>query len=785
MIVFLDLETRSRCDIKQSGGHVYVRDESTELLCGVAVVVDDSGGCIAHLWGPHECLQRARWHVADAKLEALGIDPAMVRWEDPEVTPGLVSERLLSWHAAGATFVAHNAEGFDRPALEHHGFPADAKWVDTMHKARQSGLPSGLDAVGEELFSLGKDKRGQASLRVLMVPSTKKIMKGKFVKPSRGTLGVVARYCALDVFLMLGAWRKEGWHLPHADDEVLRVHVKMDRRGLCADLDLAQMLLDESERLKEEALSRVDALGVERSVVTSPVQLLKWASSEGVVLPNAQKLTLQTALTSGVATRVATVIEARLACNRVTMGKAKAALAMTCPDGRLRGTLSYHGAHTGRWAGRGFQTHNLTSPVKGFTEKAYDQGVPAVAASLGKSEEDILASMLRGIITAEPGRRLAMIDYNQIEARVLLWMSGDDEGLQVFRDGRDIYKVAAAGIYGVPYDSVEKSSIQRLVGKVSTLALGYQGGVGALQAMADGYGLNFEDEGIDPEEVVNAWRDSNPLIAGVRKGFFYPDRVREAGWKGSRAVTKTKPRSEASLSKCECGASLKASYTSGGDLEWLHAHTNGKGEVTREDLRDREGNLIGYTCRTERESVDVFTGRVEERAVSLGRQVVTRKGGLWKDIQQAAKLAILGQPMEAGRCHFRMRGANLHVTLPSGRPMVYRAAQWIPWENNYGGTTPAVTFMGVRFGKVAREATYGGRLTENLCQAIARDIMGVAMVNLEEAGLPPLFTVHDEIIASVLDGEKDAVVEVMTQSPEWAKDLPLAAGGEIGARYGK
>lgn len=682
MQVFIDLETRSRADIRDVGGNVYVRDDTTELLCGVAIVEGQ-----VHLWSPY--LAAPHWVVRDKDVAALGLDPAAFTWNTPVLTDAWFPPFLAALANAGATFVAHNGEGFDRPALEHHGFP-DALWVDTMHRARQSGLPAGLNAVGEALFGLGKDTKGQKVLKTAMCPNK----KGRFTDPDVARLSTIARYCARDVLLMVAAWEAEGWGEEHPDDDVRRVHVVLDRRGLPVDLALAQTLLDESERLKEVSLCAVEALGVDRAVATSPVKIVEWLGANGVAVANAQKQTLQTALDSGVPPEAAVLIGARLACNRVTLGKSKAALATTCPDGRMRGTLAYWGAHTGRWAGRGFQTQNLTAPVKGFSAAAYGEDIPVVAASLDVEEEDILASMLRGIIVAEPGRALCMIDYEQIEARVLLWMARDSEGLQVFHDGRDIYRVAAASIYGVAYDDVAKDSLERKVGKVSTLALGYQGGPGALGAMADAQGLNLDAEGIDPEEVVNAWRDGNTLLAGRRKGLW------------------TTPE---------------------------------------------------------------------------GKVVVTRQGGLWKEFQNAAKVAVLGGgPQEVGRCLFRMAGRHLEIVLPSGRPLVYRDAQWIQWENAFGGHSPALTFNGVRFGKADREATYGGRLVENCCQAIARDVMADAMVALEAAGFPPLFTVHDEVISSVR-GEEDkaAVIEIMCRTPKWAAGLPLKASGEVGERYGK
>ena len=699
-MIFLDLETRSRVDIKQVGGHRYVRDEGTELLCGVAVhVVGDE--LVVVPWSPNPAiLNIGGWECQPETLAKLGIDPRTVQWSLGRLTEGWIP----SWPEWGdGILVAHNAEGFDRPALEHHGLDPSRTWVDTAHRARQSGLPAGLDRIGEALFDMGKDKAGAAVLKRYYKPIERGRRAGEFQEPNAGQLAAIVRYCARDVLLMVAAWRREGWGQRHPDDRVREVHCAMDRRGLPVDLKLAQMLYDESERLKDEALARAAAVGATADVIASPVKLKAWLSDGyGYTVEDIRKATMRRALSDeGLPEDAKIAIEARLACTRVTQGKAARALYAACPDGRLRGTTAYWGAHTGRWAGRLYQVQNLPSPVKGFTEEvyaevkveAYDPGIPAVAASLGASQEDVLSSMLRGVLVAEPGRLLCMMDYSQIEARVLLWLAEDEEGLDVFRQGRDIYRQAAAGIYRMRYEDVEKKSLERTVGKVATLALGYQGGPAALQTFATNMGVDLAGAGIDAREVVEAWRDANAAIAGETDGVWTtPD----------------------------------------------------------------------------------------------GDDVNLRKGGLWKEVKQAAWSAMLaGSDAKAGRCLFRREGQHLAIELPSGRPLIYRNAMVESVKTSYG-VGMALAYDSVRHGKVCREGTYGGRLVENITQAVARDVMAEAMVKLEDAGLRPMFTVHDEVICSIGDrAEAEQVRALMEEVPSWATGLPLKAEGDVGERYGK
>lgn len=115
---------------------------------------------------------------------------------------------------------------------------------------------------------------------------------------------------------------------------------------------------------------------------------------------------------------------------------------------------------------------------------------------------DVISDCLRGFLIAAPGHELIAVDFSAIEARVLAWLAGEEKILEVFRTHGKIYEAAAAGIYGVPLEDVTKD--QRQIGKVSILALGFQGGVGAFQKMARAYGIQVPDERAD--QIKLAWR---------------------------------------------------------------------------------------------------------------------------------------------------------------------------------------------------------------------------------------------------------------------------------------
>jgi DNA polymerase len=164
-------------------------------------------------------------------------------------------------------------------------------------------------------------------------------------------------------------------------------------------------------------------------------------------------------------------------------------------DQRLRGCFQYSGANTRRWAGRRVQLHNLKRPTIKQTVidqvlKLLPQGIKAheIDALYGPPL-DVLSNCIRGFLVAAPGTDLITCDFSSIEARVLAWLARETTTLEIFKTHGRIYEHAAGNIFGTGLDSVNES--QRQVGKVAVLALGYQGGVGALQTMARGYGVQL------------------------------------------------------------------------------------------------------------------------------------------------------------------------------------------------------------------------------------------------------------------------------------------------------
>lgn len=156
----------------------------------------------------------------------------------------------------------------------------------------------------------------------------------------------------------------------------------------------------------------------------------------------------------------------------------------------------------------------------------------------------------------------------------------------------------------------------------------------------------------------------------------------------------------------------------------------------------------------------------------------------WKDLAEAVRAAIAqpGRTITCRRLKVRRDGAWLRIGLPSGRALCYPS----PTVEDDG----QITYMGINqySRKWCRLKTYGGKLFENVCQAVARDVMAHNMPAIEDAGYQVVLTVHDEVICEAPDSDDfnaDHLSALLSNNPPWAPDMPLAAGGFEAYRYKK
>ena len=258
---------------------------------------------------------------------------------------------------------------------------------------------------------------------------------------------------------------------------------------------------------------------------SNEVQMLgTWIAAQGVQMDGLAKADVLNALADGedengipipadLPPAVRRALELRQEAAKSSTAKLVAMREKASSDGRIRNMHQFHAASTGRWAGRGVQGQNLSRPREGLKQTDID----AMFSMLdNKDMLDLfygpsmaaVSDCLRGMLTAGDGNELVACDFSAVEARALAWLAGQESVLEIFRTHGKIYEHTAASIYRVPIDEVTKD--QRMRGKVSTLALGFGGGLGAFQSMAKAYNVHITDT--EADEIKKAWRQSNQKI---------------------------------------------------------------------------------------------------------------------------------------------------------------------------------------------------------------------------------------------------------------------------------
>src|SRR5699024_5791484 len=471
--VYCDIETRSRVDLKKSNVYRYVECPDFEiLLCAYAV----EDGPIELLSTPEE--------VADVMREFV-FDPDTVLW-------------------------AHNA-AFERVCFSaYYGLPVGtyldpAEWDDTMPLASEHGYPASLDGAAKALGAPEKDSAGSHLIRYFSVPNRKGTFNGPEDSPERWE--EFGRYVVQDVDTLREiARRLPAW--PPGERELFVADQRINDRGIRLDRPLAEAAVDAGEiNLIEQELEFIGLTGVDNP--NSLPQVLAWFESHGLPLPNLRAETVEATLKElrsapenardEVAIRV---LELRQDLALVASKKYLSALGSVSSDDRLRGAFRFFGAHTGRWAGRGVQLHNLPR-AQLDSEEETEAAIAALHAGDGAGSYTLKA-LVRALFTGP----FVVSDYSAIEARVVAWLAGEQWVLDAFEGGRDIYVETAGRMIDL---DEEAARARRHEGKVAVLALGYNGGVGSLRAMGA--------EGVDShlQGLVDRWRRTNPAIVEMWK----------------------------------------------------------------------------------------------------------------------------------------------------------------------------------------------------------------------------------------------------------------------------
>lgn len=194
------------------------------------------------------------------------------------------------------------------------------------------------------------------------------------------------------------------------------------------------------------------------------------------------------------------------------------------------------------------------------------------------------------------------------------------------------------------------------------------------------------------------------------------------------------------------------------------------------------------TCIAQGQEITPELARIAVKAYRSDHLPVTI---LWKNLEKAAVAAIKkpGTKYSINRTKWWVEGDFLFCELPSGRRLSYPGPTLRYKDTPWREKRPVVYHWGVNglTRKWENASTYGGKLTENVVQAIARDVMAQAMLNLDNAGYKIILSVHDEVLSECQKGVKSLTdfEKIMSTIPPWAEGLPLKVEAWQGTRYKK
>jgi DNA polymerase len=481
-MLWIDFETRSRCDLKAKGVYNYAQDASTDVLCMSYAFDDDE----VVTWLPGQPFpQRVR------------------EWQGLIYAHNAAFERLIFWYVLQINF-----------KLE--------QFYCTAAQARANCAPGSLEDVGRFAGAdMRKDHRGSQLIRLLSVPQP----NGQF-REDAALMEEMVRYCEQDVRVMRLVSKSLR---PLSDDELKDYHVneQINDRGVLVDVPLCQAAIkyaaDETVEIQQIVSEVTDG---EITSVRSP-KMREWVLAR--VGPEAKKLmwtgekysidkTVRANLLAmenpdEIPPHVADVIQCADDLWASSVAKfARLSNLADEEDHRVRGAFVFAGgAATGRASSYGAQVHNFTRKCAKEPDEVRHAMVRghAITPRFGRRITDVLKGMLRPALIAKPGHVLIAYDWSAIEGRVHPWLSNCPAGeakLDVFRSGLDPYKVNAAATFRVPYADV--AGDQRQVGKVQELALGFLGGAGAFEVFGRAYGIRLSASEVN--KAVEGWRRANP-----------------------------------------------------------------------------------------------------------------------------------------------------------------------------------------------------------------------------------------------------------------------------------
>jgi DNA polymerase len=452
-MIKLDFEIFSEHNLKKGGAWKHSLHPSTEVLCAAIQFPEEE----PILWTPD-------------------LDPSESR---------IVTSSLHDYINDGELFEAHNSFFelciYENICVKKLGWPPIPRenWRCSASNAAAMALPRALENLGPAL-NLSKQKDLEDKRVMMKVTKPRKPTKND--PSTRHTpennpkdFETLYSYCIGDVECE-DAIAEVVPPLSKSELEIFQLDQKINLRGVYIDREAVLSALDifEQSKLKNAIATTKLTSGV-LTGTSSPAKVRKWLKNNGLDLPNLQADTVKDTLELGELPHITKkLLELRQQSSLTSIAKYTSMIEMLGDDNRIRGILMYHGASTGRWAGKGFQPHNMPH---GFKDNApaidlymLKRDIKLIQAVFG-SVNDFLKGCLRGMICAPPGKDLMAGDFAAIEARDLAWLANDENALDNFHNGIDPYIDLAMDIWDIVFDEVTKE--KRFVGKHGELGLGY------------------------------------------------------------------------------------------------------------------------------------------------------------------------------------------------------------------------------------------------------------------------------------------------------------------------
>lgn len=699
----------------------------------------------------------------------------------------------------------------------------EEQWECDRILSLYNSYPPHLAAVAKAMHfdeDRQKDTRGKALIRYFCLPCKPTKANGgrtrNYPKDAPDKWAVFKKYNRQDV-VVERAIRDKLVNLrpPDFEHENWLIDQAINRNGIMVNQTLVDNAIRLSGEYREKLLARaMEITGIDNP--NSPLQVKDWLEERlGRTVDSLSKAAVADMLTGDLPEDVREMLTIRQKISKSSIKKYDAMRNAACQDSRIRGMFQFYGAaRTGRFAGRIVQLQNLprnSMPDLDLARSMVLDGDLDTMELCYDDVQDVLSQLIRTALEAPPGKRFIVADFSAIEARVIAWLAGEEWEMKAFAEGKDIYCATASAMFGVPVVKHGVNGELRQKGKVATLA-----------CIAEGQKV-LTDRGLIPIEKVTlkdrVWDGENfvthagVVYKGTKEVMTYdgltatpdhlvwiagesrPVRFEDAAARGAHLVQTGDGRRAIRLGKShqlrkKMVKKLARHKKTARVYDIKDAGPNHRFTVSGKLVHNcGYGGGIGALKAMGADKMGLTDDELQT-VVRKWREASPHIVKLWADVENAAMNAVSGIPttIKQKNLHFHVEDDALYIELPSGRHLVYLRPHL--GRNRFGSDAILYTGLGgskTTAGRWGTLETYGGKLSENLVQAIARDCLCAAMKRLTDAGYKICAHIHDEVILEMPEGKGslDDAVRIMCQNEPWNEGLVMTADGFEAKYYQK